>query len=660
MTGSAPKGKGASARGPRTAAALGGLLLLAIGGGAWWLLDGGARAPRLAPLVESRGTEPMRAPQRDVARGRDAAAPLDEASALAAERVVVDRSPLGWPADDELAALESRGRLLLAGRVIDFDGAPCPGAVLWHRGAPIATSDAAGGYRIEVERFGWWTRGVGASESLAAVKEGVGAGAIDFGDGSRQVDLPLQWRARFGGTTVELGSERIVPDATVELLAFVARDFPYRSTFRLTTHSDASGAFEFVGIPPYSIALRAESESHASAGWFTCDTRDGADHLGVPFRMMHRVRVRGWFVPPPPAGARLVLLPDLQGEVLRELEKFEAPIDDEGRFDVRIAASMDCSVRLQIDDTPLWSGKFEVPIDAFEVDLGRIEVAQPGALEVELALPGEVLELGFEVQLQTGRHEFGTLTRPIGRDGRARVAPLALSEYSLTIALGDLHALGAEQLPPLLPGETRRWRLAGLEAGELRIFGRVTDPDGTPAVGVDLRMLVPYEGAAYEWRAGGISDAAGRFALVSDARGANAFLASGRSIELLARGRRGVRRLEVASALPAAGAVQRVDIVLEPCARLAGRVVNAAGEPVGDVALTTAPAELAAEEVRLFAIDFISANDGTFRVDGLEARDHRVWLETRNGPIEVGRIERAAITSGRMPVTLTLPANWNE
>ncbi|MBL8844000.1 MAG: carboxypeptidase regulatory-like domain-containing protein [Planctomycetes bacterium] len=644
----------------RVAVTAGGLLLLAIGGGAWWLLDGIARPPRLAPILESpRSDRPLRAAPPGVYE-RTAELPRDEERVIAPQRATVDRSPLELPADDEIAALESRGRLLLAGRVIDFDGAPCPGAVLWHRGTPIATSDAAGGYRIEVARLGWGVRGHGASESLAAVKEGVGAGSIEVGDVSRQVDLPLQWRARFGGTTVELGSDRIVPDATVELLAFIARDFPFQPTFRLTTRSDANGAFEFVGIPPYSIALRAESESHASAGWFTCDTRDGSDHLGVPFRMMHRVRVRGWFVPPP-AGARLVLLPDLEGEVVRELEKFEAPIDDEGRFDVRIAASMDCRVRLQIDDAPLWSGKFEVPIDAFEVDLGRIEVAEPGVLEVELALPDEVLELGFEVRLQSVRSEFGELRRPIGRDGRARVAPLDQRAQSLAIGFaGGVLSFASDQLPPLLPGETRRWRLAGPEAGELWIVGRVTDRDGTPAVGVDLRMLVPYEGAAYELRAGAISDAAGRFALVADARGANAFLAPGRSIELLARGRRGVRRLEVASALPAAGTVRRLDVVLEPVSRLHGRVVDAKGQPVGDVSLTIAPSELAAEDVRFLAIDFIAANDGTFQVDGLEARDHRVWLDTRNGRIDVGRIDRATITSGRVPVTLTLPANWNE
>ncbi len=45
---------------------------------------------------------------------------------------------------------------------------------------------------------------------------------------------------------------------------------------------------------------------------------------------------------------------------------------------------------------------------------------------------------------------------------------------------------------------------------------------------------------------------------------------------------------------------------------------------------------------------------------GLAARDHRVWLDRPDGRIEVTRIERAAIVSGRMPVTLTLPANWNE
>ncbi len=645
----------------RAAVALFALLLVVIGGGAWWLLDRESRClPKLPPLLDSSRTERPGTARRDGALEDAVDAPPDDDGASTAQRAAVDRSPLELPADDELAALESRGRLLLAGRVIDFDGAPCPDAVLWHRGAVIGRSDAEGRYRVEVDRLGWWVRGSGASEALAAVKEGVGSGAIDVGDVSRQVDLPLQWRARFGGTTVEIDTDRLVPDATVELLAFDAYGFPIYPIFRLTTRSDANGAFEFLGVPPHGVALRAESESHASAGWFSCDTRDGEDHLAVPFRMMRRVHVRGWFVPPPPAGARLVLLPDLQGEVARELEKFEAAIDGEGRFDFQVAASMDCGVRLQIDDAPLWSGKFEVPIDAFEVDLGRIEVAEPGALEVEVSLPDEVLELGLEVRLQTGRHEFGELRRPIGRDGRARIERLAPCAYSLQVVFGSWYSLEQDELPPLLPGETRRWRLAGPEAGELWIVGRVTDPDGTPAVGVDLRMLVPYEGAAYELRAGAISDAAGRFALVAEARGADAFVAPGRSIELLARGRRGVRHLEVASALPAAGAVRRLDVVLEPGARLAGRVVNAAGAPVGDVALTIAPAELAAEDVRFFAIDFIAANDGTFRVDGLEARDHRVWLDTRRGRIEVGRIERAAIVSGSAPVTLNLPANWNE
>ncbi|MSR46270.1 MAG: hypothetical protein EXS13_04285 [Planctomycetes bacterium] len=323
-----------------------------VGGWAW--LDRGA------PVVVPAG------PTEAAATGR-----LEDAEASPANAelrpVGAERSALP-PGSDDSATLAASGNARWRGRVIDFDALPAPGAALWWGGKPIGVSDAEGSFDLAVTTEGWrqyrWKYdGDFAWDHIVAVSDGVGCGAAPVDDEGREIEIRLDWRTRLSGMTLESGSERVVPGAHIELVAFGAHIPRGTPAFRLETDSDATGAYSFSGLPPQSVALRATADEHASAGWFAADLTGDEDHAGVRFQLMRRVQVRGWFSPWPPrmiaegairgADLRLVALPKAIGDVAREFERFEVPIDDEGRFDFKVAASFDCDLRLMAGDGAL-------------------------------------------------------------------------------------------------------------------------------------------------------------------------------------------------------------------------------------------------------------------------------------------------------------------
>jgi len=615
---------------------------LAVSAATWWIARREA-GPRLQSV-------PL--PEATASRSMDGASPPPDV-----ERRVESLSPSpGAPrTEEEIAAIESRGRLLLFGEVVDSAGAPCADAVIWHAARPIARSDAAGRYEVEIDRDEPATGCDVDWQLLTAVKEGVGSGAARFGSLSERLDLVLAWRARLSGTTLDAATRAPVAGARIELGALPHCAFGLAPIWTLATLSDERGAFEFADLPPTAVALRATAERFASAGWSVRSLDDG-DASGVEFLLMRRVQLRGRFEPWPLAGdadagttARVVATPTRRGDVWPSLERLEVPVLRDGTFALPVAESFDCLVTLHVGGGVPWSREFEVPVDGGDVDLGTIELPEPAWIEVDLSERLELVEFGVEASAWVvAPPGIGGCQRRLDGNGRARLGPFDGRQLRLSLSFAGERGplIPFVDVDPLRPGEVRRIAPPPLPPHASGfLVGRCVDADGAPATGVVLELAIPWEERLQRFSTS--SDRAGRFVLDTPPRVGTRLLARGRSIELIARGRRGVARVAVAEPLPQGGAIRRVDVTLAPSHGLRGRVFDAAGAPVADADFELHALAPDGTLEQAGAIERVLQRDGRFSIDALEARDFaaRVWLGERWA--DLGRVR-----PGVEPVTL--------
>ncbi len=583
---------------------------------------------------------------------------LDASPAVAppATRDAARPSLLELPGSDELAALESRGQLLLAGRVLDFDGAPCPGATLWCNGEQVATCDAAGAYRVEL------ANPLGSfvvsrhSGRIHAVQPGVGAGMARLGERSGVLDVPLLWRARLRGTSIEAATKRPVGGVSIELLAMA--DSSDRPDWSLSTTADEAGRFEFVGLPPFRVALRAMKSPLATAGWQLLDTSDGGDSLDFELLLHALVRLRGRFVPwPPPldpaqtATARLVVLP-AASSLSTSVEQWSVPLAADGSFDCKVSRTFNAALSLAVDGGVLWHGNRHIEGEALEIDLGRIDLVAPAAIDLQVDLPSELLELGAIATLREVSGSGGPWHAPIGRDGRARFAPLDPRQFQIAVQLGETSSFfHSGDIDRLRPGEQRALRLGGTppRVGGLQLAGRVVDGDGAPAVGVQLVLVVPIEGQPAVLSA--TSDRHGVYCFPSRVWSKQAVLERGASIELLARGRCGFARVALESALPAQWSARRIDVTLAAGWSLRGVVVDAAGAPLANATLELRPVGADRIDHEAGPIEVELNSRGAFDSDALEPRDYIARIRGAHDWIELGLVR-----PGVAPISLRLPA----
>ncbi|MBL8843999.1 MAG: carboxypeptidase regulatory-like domain-containing protein [Planctomycetes bacterium] len=573
------------------------------------------------------------------------------------------RSPLELPVDAELAALESRGQLLLAGRVIGFDGAPCPGAVLWWEGKPVATCDADGAYRVELPRPLFALGGARRRGRLYAVAAGVGAGVANYGDRSGPLDVPLLWRARLRGTAIDAVTRQPVGGASVEFLAIASSsDLP---DWKLAATTDAAGRFEFVGLPPFRAALRASAPPLATPGWQRFDSAapvaslpkvDGVAEgvaLELELELQAAIELRGRFVPwPPPidaaqaATARLEVLP-AASQLATDVEQWSVPLAADGSFRCPIARTFDAALSLAVDGGVLWHRDRRIDGDETVIDLGRIELAEPAAIELHVDLPRELLELGATATLREISGWGGPWQAPIGSDGRVRFAPFDSRQLKIAVRLGERSSyFNSGDIDPLRPGEQRELRVGGLapRAGGLLVAGRVVDADGQPGVGVALSLVVPIEGQPLVLTT--TSDRLGVYSFPSRVWGKQAVLERGASIELLARGRCGFASVALDSTLPAQWSARRVDVRLAAGASLRGVVVDAAGAPLANGMLELSPVSGDRVEQVAGPIELDLDELGAFAIDSLELRDYAARIRGPSGWLELGIVRPggAAVT----------------
>lgn len=610
-------------RGPRLGALLLVLLLatlLATAIGAWWLVGrssdaariGGPTGPTGAPRASD--TPPSGASDRD-ARSAEERAPRDEGTladaTTAATRAALEVDPLALPTPAEIDAVERDGQALFWGCVLAPDGTPCAGATLWHDGRLVGESDARGAYRIVVAQC-TWDAANGSNDRfehwLHARKEGVGVTQA-WCQRSGPIDLLLHPGYSVSGRTVARGSAAPLPGMQVELhVPLVSPTGVVRRFLPMSVESDAAGAFRFDTLMGARFALRASGGEWASDGWFEFDVDPQRGRSRLDFELEPRLTAKGWFAPwPPPgfdaaaaAGARVVALVASSQALLDQPES--AAVAEDGAFALRFAATGSLELRLEVGGASPWSRTLDLPWEPAPVDLGRIELPEPARVTGRVALPPELLELGFELVVVQPTLAAPRVVRvPLDGDGRFASPPLAPGPFLHGVVLGDELVIaaslgafdprsglarGVDDVAPLEPGESRD--LGTLAPSVPLIAGRVTRAEGRAAFDavVELAWELDEESGAVETRA----DREGRYVIVSpfehDAREA----AEERTWRMVAR-HHGARCERGELPPPTPSSARRIDLALDRGAAMSGRVVDADGAPLAHARFLFFPTE---------------------------------------------------------------------
>jgi hypothetical protein len=602
---------------------------------------------------------------------------LDESDSSPRETSTEEHSPpatrdlqsdesLALPDHDALAELEAHGRALFFGLVRDFAGEPCPGATVFHRGIAAGVSDASGRYRVEVAQNTWNPFAEYGRESiLAAVKPGVGACAQRCGGASRRIDLQLEWKAVFAGRCVARSTREPVQLAQVELLGVVEEDAG--PLFTMTATCDEAGAFRFVGTPPGTIEVRAHAKGFSSDGWFPYDVSAGLDRVGIEFELEPQSKLRGWFTPWPPPDARraqVVALVNAGRERGPPIEPTLATVGADGRFELPFATSTGLDVVLEAGGGALWRVHLAgSQLEGGDVDLGRIELAAPVVVTGTLALPREILELGFGIRVRASTDGGErTFDFPVAADGSFRAAPLPPCLLEWTILVGDGLELRDGEFMGML-GEGGRELLGGgqvdlgvLHLGDALIAGRVTDEHGVPAAGAVVRLCLKTRSNSIMFEPmgnRGTCDRGGRYFFVQSFDGGSVMDqeildALADPIQLSARRRHAIGTSEK-FVYPAKDQALRIDLKLIPGGSLHGRVLGEDGKPLADgvIEIRAAP-ESHVVDTWLEHLMEKTDSDGCFEAVGLEDADYDVSMWSGRKRVSFGRVR-----PGPDAVTLT-------
>jgi len=635
------------------------LLATAIGGGvAWFAWSGGDAAPLLRTSNAASASSAERAGASDRDGGNAARGDPDEdrrAGALEASRSAEAVDPLATPEPSEIDAIESEGRALLWGVVHAPDSQPCAGATIRHDGKVVATSDERGRYRVAVEQRTWESSSTsrGFAHWLHARKAGVGVAQQWSGGASRRVDLVMHAGCAISGRVRQRDRDAPVAGARVEFSQpMISSSGSPTALVSIETTSDGDGRFAFDALLGGRIALRATAAEWASCGWFEFDVDGKRGRQGIDFELEPLLAAKGWFVPWPPAGveraeatrAQIAAIDAQVASPTTVAEPERAPIAEDGTFTVRFAATAALELRLELAGGVAWRRNFDLPREPRDLDLGRIELAAPARVRGELALPPELLELGFEfgavVDAADGPQ---TLRATVGSDGRFVSPPLPPGRPgSLGILLGDAVALRLS----LRRRDEATGEMVGvgeLAAGETRdlgrvvpkgalLAGRVVDPRGGPTA--DSAIVIAYgegdeAGTIESW-----ADAKGRWllALADDGSPPWLFELAGSAVRVVAA-RHAVRAFVPLPRPMAGGVFERVDLVLGDGERASGRVVDERGEPRRHAQLQFLPSQEVAIVGR-WPVMIWTDGDGRFSASGLAPGKWRAF-EYVDGGMEI-------------------------
>jgi hypothetical protein len=381
-----------------------------------------------ATAIEDAGANMVAAPVRTASRIEER-----EVEPLAAQREELPIGSLSVPEPDALRRLELQGRAVFWGLVLAPEGTPCPAATIFHRGDPVATSDASGAWKIEVEhdasdRF----EGGGGTglrrEVVAARKEGVGTASAPLFGPSRRIDLALRDGHRLSGECLDRWTKAPVAGATLDLILEPLVEQRPAIGLMLTTTSDALGRFAFEKLPSGTFELRGHGAGHDSNGFDPLDFNGERDRDYL-LLLDPTITVHGWFSPWPPSGGPfaspqvVVKTASPQDHGFDERE-FHGAIGDDGRFAIELPQCPRFEASLRAGNGLLWRTRIDLDVAPHDVDFGRIELTETGRLRGRVEIPpplAEASELHLLVDQEDGARD--ELVSVLASDGSFEFGP---------------------------------------------------------------------------------------------------------------------------------------------------------------------------------------------------------------------------------------------
>lgn len=519
------------------------------------------------------------------------------------------------PALEPASAVD--GDAVFAGRVVDADGRPAPGATVRLEDAArgtllkAAVSADDGTFRLALD----WSGAVAASATLALVaqKDGLVSerlGGLAPAPGLRlgELRLTLAPGAHLVGTVRDAADLR-----SVSACAVVVRG--------ATLACDHAGRFTLGPLAPGPVALRIAAPGFAPR------------EVSVELRRRERAAV----------DVLLTRGASLSG-VVRDPDRRPVGGASVRSVHYSIAGANVAEVSALTDE----SGTFV--LDGVAPGLVSVRAAVPGYAEAaseELHVAAGERRDGLEVVLGTGGALLGSVVRAGAPVPDAQIELLRLSDRALA-ARAVTAADGTFRLDGLTPGAYTAIASAGearalasgvtiiereetsvtLLLGDDAIRGRVTDPLGKPVAGALVSVTSSYAGGLGSRTAGTGVD--GTFTI-------DGLVGAPFRVEARAGGASAEARGVQAGA--------EVELVLAATGRLEGVVADDAGRGLTDFVLTVTPTELTGSEgiASRFRSRRILSPDGGFAFDELPAGAYEVRA---SAPGHASAREKATVRAG--------------
>lgn len=568
--------------------------------------------------------------------------------------------------------LERRGRAEFPGIVRDPAGRPVAGARIYHDGSPVEVTDDRGRFRAEVVHDVTTRRD--DAPLLAVLAPGIGVACEPLWGPSRPLEFTLRPGGALAGRVIDRDSGALVADVTLELLARPDSAGSEQFAFALSTTSDERGRFEFGQLPFGSFELRGRGNGLDSIGFRGFDF---AASLGEEIELLvdRTIRVRGRFEPWPPPNAfaeeaELQAWSGASSGRSYDGRTFQAPVDDDGRFELELPDGGRFDLALACGEALLWIDALDAVAQPGDMDFGVIGLPDGAALLARAALPAGALELGVKVRalIECDRGAI-TVDRELGGDGRLEIAPLppGRAAFRLLLAGVTIARRGLDEADRFRGATLHLEAGESVDVGEIAaqegvVCGRVSDGSGSPCANAIVRIgLAGDDGEVGNWVSSGaeqVTDRDGRYCVTTaaldlpdDERARARTLAERLRIAVAARGQ--APRVFDVPGLAESGVVRR-DLVLAGGSTLYGRLVDAEQQPlVGwtiacrrDSGLLSRPWSRVALDG---AVDVTSA-DGSFEIDGLDGADLEVVAASPDGALFSLPSRRA----GPAPVELSL------
>ncbi len=532
--------------------------------------------------------------------------------------------------------LELRRGAPVAGRVIDPDGKPVPGALVIYSGASAwgqqgdprrdgVETDGKGNFRFDALPAGTF-RFEGSKKGFAN-----GTSALVTLDGEREttgVEVKLNAGATLRGQVVSAAGE---PMAGARVRVAVARDSMLWSGTR-EGYADDAGRFEVAGLPRAAVDAAAIHES-ASSAIVPVDLSTAPFEREVVLKLDVDGAIAGVVVDrqgEPIEGAQVMAWPDMatgreRMASWRVRGRPEELTDAGGRFALRGLEPGDYDVRASRGGaTGSWVGMMQrdpVKAKTGDKDL-KIVLPADGGIKGKVAFAN-----GDAPGLYTVGLGWGPGSPFASKDGAFMLEGVAPRTYTVTIRGAGFDA---KQVQDVVVSEGQTADLGTITVVKGRtISGRVVSSDGQAMAGAVVRAgkMLFGDGSSSKAAGGGppmarnqketTTDDNGEFTMYGVGRGDLTILAehdtAGRSSSIL---------------LPGSGqSVTGLSLVLAPFGALEGTVAKA-GKPAGEVIVTAASLTVPGAT---FAVG--TGEDGVFRFDRLAPDRYKVSAMTGRMPM---------------------------